>query len=272
MVKILTMVKDEVDIVEDWIIYHGSMFGFENLYIIDNYSVDGTYEKIMNLKLNTPINVYREWDYTLKGKYMTELIRRHCMNDRFSFPIDIDEFIVLYEKNKNTISIDKDKIINYFTNLPVYKVYKTNYIISKITNDHGYKRATVDAEVGYYADLGCVAKSFFTSRLLNDEIDHGNHYNCSNYYITDLCLVHYHYRNLEQIKQKTNNNINGLGYRNDLNSLKTLLSINEKCSGNHHVKNQILLFEDKYVIPSGKIEENDIFLNPLSERITNGFF
>ena len=44
MVKIFTMVKDEVDIVNDWIIYHASMFGYDNIYVIDNYSTDGTYE------------------------------------------------------------------------------------------------------------------------------------------------------------------------------------------------------------------------------------
>lgn len=272
MVKILTMVKDEADIVEDWIIYHGSMFGFNNLYIIDNYSTDGTYEKIMKLKSETSINVYREWDYSLKGVHMTDLIKNYCRNERFSFPIDIDEFIVLYDKNSNNISIDKTKIINYFNNLPDNKVYKTNYIISKITNKDGYNRATVDTEVGYYVDLQSLAKSFFTTRLFHDKIDHGNHFKCKDYFVTDLCLVHYHHRNLEQIKKKINNNIVGLGYKNELNSLKTLMSINENCAGNHHVKNQILLFENNYSMPSGKIEDSDISLKPLSDRITNGFF
>ena len=51
-VKIFTMVKDEEDIIEYWINYHGSIFGYRNLYIIDNMSTDGTYEKIM--KYNCP--------------------------------------------------------------------------------------------------------------------------------------------------------------------------------------------------------------------------
>ena len=50
MVKLFTIVKDEVVIVKDWIIYHGSLFGWNNIYIIDNYSTDGTYETIMDLK------------------------------------------------------------------------------------------------------------------------------------------------------------------------------------------------------------------------------
>ena len=45
-VKLFTMVKDEVDIIEYWIMYHGKLFGYENLFIVDNMSTDGTFEKI----------------------------------------------------------------------------------------------------------------------------------------------------------------------------------------------------------------------------------
>ena len=34
MIKLFTMVKDENDIVEDWILYHGTIFGYDNLYIV----------------------------------------------------------------------------------------------------------------------------------------------------------------------------------------------------------------------------------------------
>ena len=40
MTKIFTMVKGEVDIVNEWVLYHGSLFGFQNLYVIDNLSKD----------------------------------------------------------------------------------------------------------------------------------------------------------------------------------------------------------------------------------------
>jgi hypothetical protein len=63
------------------------MFGFNNIYIIDNYSTDGTYEKIMSLKEDTPINVFRETDYKLKGNYMTDLIKKYCKNEKYRFTI-----------------------------------------------------------------------------------------------------------------------------------------------------------------------------------------
>ena len=38
------MVKDEDDIIREWIEYCGNLFSYENLYIIDNYSTNNTYE------------------------------------------------------------------------------------------------------------------------------------------------------------------------------------------------------------------------------------
>ena len=58
MVKVFTMVKGELDVVKDWVIYHGYLFGFENLHIIDNYSKDGTYEMLQSLKEQHKIKVY----------------------------------------------------------------------------------------------------------------------------------------------------------------------------------------------------------------------
>jgi len=95
MVKVITMVKDEVDIIKDWVLYHSFLFGFNNIYVIDNYSVDGTYEVINKYK--SLINIFREANYKKKGIYMKNLINKYCVNnDKIAFPIDIDEFIVYY--------------------------------------------------------------------------------------------------------------------------------------------------------------------------------
>ena len=64
--KVFTMVKDEVDIVEDWVLCHGTLFGVINLYVIDNYSVDGTFQTLLNLKNKYNINVTRVDNYKKK--------------------------------------------------------------------------------------------------------------------------------------------------------------------------------------------------------------
>ena len=68
------MVKGEVDIVNEWVLYHGSLFGFTNLYIIDNLSRDGTWEALVNLKAKYKINISRLPDYKKKGRIHDKII------------------------------------------------------------------------------------------------------------------------------------------------------------------------------------------------------
>ena len=126
------MVKDEVDIVEDWLLYHGYIFGFTNLYVIDNYSTDGTYEILQKYQKSKNIFLIREADYTRKGDYMRHLIKdRIGRNYDIAYPLDIDEFIVLYDRETRKINITNIRV--YLHNLPNnYTNYKTNYIYSTI--------------------------------------------------------------------------------------------------------------------------------------------
>lgn len=262
------MVKGENDIVEDWVKYHGEIFGYENIYIIDNYSLDGTYETLVKLKSQYKINITRLNNYKNKGKYMTILLRNFCNND-IGFPIDIDEFIVYYDSQTNKICCEKHIILNYIKTLPVFPVYKMNYIWSKILNSEGYNRATVESTYGDYRDYKSQAKTFFNTSIFKGEIDHGNHFMVTNYILTKLCLVHFHSRNLDQMKKKVFNNIIGLGYQPfKLNELKKLAKING-CEGIHHINNQIDILENNYKLPIGKINNNDISLEPLNNFIIN---
>jgi hypothetical protein len=268
--KVFTIVKGEVDIVEDWVIYHGHLFGFENIFVIDNLSLDGTYEKLLHLKQKYGINITRLNDYKKKGEYMTNLLRTFSKNE-FGFPIDIDEFIVYYDKQNNTISCDKSKILNYIVNLrmnfPKKGIFKMNYIQSKIFNEEGYERAAVDCKYGEYDDRGNHAKTFFYSRNFNGTIDHGNHYPCNDYVLTRLCLIHFHERNLEQMKKKIYNNIKGLGYPPfNLAVLKSYEGDRSK-AGFHHITNQVAVLENRYNIGKSLKNENDISLEPLNSLI-----
>ena len=265
MVKIFTMVKGENDIVKDWVLYHGNMFGFKNLYIIDNLSRDGTYEILVELKHKYNINIYRLPDYTKKGIYMSALIKKFG-NNEFVFPIDIDEFIVYYNKNTNQISCDNETIYNYFKQLPAANCYKMNYINPKNLSQTGYARATIESNYGSYINYNEYAKTFFHSLLFKGDLDHGNHYHTQNYFLSDFCLVHYHCRNLEQIKKKVYNNVLGLKHNPfNLNELKKLST--RGCDGIHHINNQIKILENNYYLTIENISSDDINLNPISTKI-----
>ena len=245
MIKIFTMVKDEGDIIRDWIMYHGELVGYENIFVIDNYSTDGTYETL--LEFENQIHLSREKDYKLKGEFMTRLIKQNCKPDDFAFPMDSDEFVVYYDKANNDFSVDKSRIINCVQDLPPAEIYKMNYVCSTIdaNSPTGYSRATVESTRGVYLDCGKMAKSFFNlTNYASGWVDHGNHIAYGSHHVTNLCLIHYHCRNLEQMKKKVLNNVSGFGYPTELNELKTLLLNNPCCSGSHHVKFLIRILEN----------------------------
>lgn len=251
-IKLFTMVKDEVDIVEDWLLYHGYIFGFPNLHIIDNYSSDGTYEILQKYEREKNIFLIREKNYRKKGLFMRHLIKdRIGRNYDIAYPLDIDEFIVLYDKSKNSINLTDIRI--YLQSLPThYKNYKTNYIYSTISSHEsfGYEKACQECKYGFYSDYGNQAKTFFNNRIWNGNIDHGNHCSDEEYYMTDLCLLHFHCRNINQIKKKTINNVLGLGY--DINNLSKYINH----PGNHHVKNLMLMQNNEYKLNSN-YQKND---------------
>lgn len=271
MVKIFTMVKGESDIVEDWVLYHGTIVGYQNIFIIDNFSFDGTFEILLNLQKKYNINLIQLPDYKKKGQYMTFLLKKYGKND-IVFPIDIDEFIVYYDKPSNLINCDKSLILNYISSLPEFPVFKMNYIQSKILEKNGYNKATIESSYGKYDNCGSFAKTFFNSKLFKGEIDHGNHYNTNNYILTKLCLLHFHTRNLEQIKKKVYNNVKGLGYNPfDYNSLKKQLIINSNCEGFHHVIKQIKILENNFNIDVEEKNIGDVDLIPFNNYVKSLF-
>lgn len=267
--KVFTMVKGENDIVEDWVLYHGHMFGFRNIYVIDNFSLDGTYESLLMLKKKYGINVTRLPNYKQKGFYMTSLLKTFCINE-LAFPIDIDEFIVYYDKPSNTISCDKNLILNHIQSLPKIPIYKMNYINVKNFHPEGYARATVETKRGSYSDYATMAKTFFHSALFRGTIDHGNHYNTNSYLLTSLCLVHFHQRNLDQIKKKVYNNVTGLGYSPF--NLQLLMNLKNKGSGvigYHHVDKQIKILNKTFKLDVDEQNPSDISLEPLNTTLIN---
>ena len=121
-VKCVTMQKDEVDLLGPWLRYHGHMFGFENLVVIDNGSTIpsvletlATYEKVGTI-------IYRQFStpehYHQKGPITADVIRvldNQCDYD-FVIPLDCDEFLALWLING--VTCDRRLIHEYLEALP----------------------------------------------------------------------------------------------------------------------------------------------------------
>jgi hypothetical protein len=121
-VKLVMMEKDEVANLQRWLSHYGPIFGYENLYIMDNGS---TNEETLNL-----LNEYRRWgginviydrnttrDFHTKGIHFTHLIRSWDAGEPYDFalPLDCDEIIAVL--GKGGISTDKTDILCAFEGL-----------------------------------------------------------------------------------------------------------------------------------------------------------
>lgn len=91
-VKIFCMQKDEEDILEEWILYHAHLFGMGNIYIIDNFSQEPSLN-ILRKYESKGLYWYQQPDYTKKGDYLYELIKKTKDECDLAIPLDIDEFI-----------------------------------------------------------------------------------------------------------------------------------------------------------------------------------
>ena len=131
-------------------------------------------------------------------------------------------------------------------------MYKCNYVNSLITtNDNiGYNNVLMECEYGKYIDYGNMAKTFVNVHNWHGQLDHGNHCCSDDYFPTDLVLVHYHTRNLEQIKKKVIANISGFGYNQNINELNNLIQTNPGIEGGHHITKMIKILENNFNIGS----------------------
>lgn len=254
MVQIICMVKNEVDIVRDWVLYHASLVGLDNITVLDNESTDGSFQLLKSLKVRC-ISVP---DYRQKGLYTTQFIRQ--FRNELVVPLDMDEFLVYYDRGTNVLSCDI--VAPLLNKLKVAPVYRMNYVGAMVS--HESTRATVDFKRGAYHDYGMQGKCFFHSGVFRGQVDHGNHYPTPNYVAVPFVLVHYHSRNKAQLVQKTIDNLKGLGY--DPNNVTQLQdAVTNHRAGNHHAQSRLSMLDGSYVFHTS--QNGTVDLQPLVSRI-----
>lgn len=205
-IVIFTMVKNEEDIIKEWIEYHGNIFGFNNLCIIDNFSTDNTHE-ICKEYISKGILLRQETDYKKKG-ILTSEYSKSIKCDIF-IPLNIDEFICYYDKKNN--SVNKSDIITYLESIfdINYGLHKMKYLIPiKTNNSIGLNKFT-HARIKDDKDN---AKTFINCKKVepNFLFDHGNNVPSTTYISSKLYLIHYHCRSHDQLVKKTTANVVGL--------------------------------------------------------------
>lgn len=99
--KVFCLVKDESELIEDFIVYHGSLFGFENIIIIDNGStrkdVLEVYDKYRpyGIIVDTDLRSMSE-----QGLITTHYMLKYKDTCEWMFPLDADEFLFAEQSDK----------------------------------------------------------------------------------------------------------------------------------------------------------------------------
>jgi len=218
-VKIVLMTKNERYLIKSWIKYHGDIFGYENLYIIDDSNdVDilKYYQSLSHLPIKFYINNINSNLNTLTSKIneIMESIKNEC---DFMIKLDTDEFIGVYDIHTNDVFIDKEIVRNSFNNLIIngYR-YKCGYTINIYPTCH--QNNPLDYE--YFSHPATTNfKTFFNSKTFLS-IDLGSHdgsviapyQDVSKDNKTDIMIIHYQYQNFQSFMNNCKQAIISHGY------------------------------------------------------------
>ena len=120
IIKLILMTKDEKQLIKQWIKYHGEIFGYENIHLLDD-SVDKEVLDYYDTLKDTGIHIHRTPGGNLNNArdrinaLMTSL-KSSC---DFMIKMDTDEFFAFYDPETNKVSIDKKVILDYFNILEI---------------------------------------------------------------------------------------------------------------------------------------------------------
>lgn len=177
-IHLISVCGNEADIIEDWLKYHGYVFGFENITVVDNYSTDGSFEILSHYNKTQKLNVLREPNFWQKGKRISDLVKSLAPGT-VAIPLDIDEVIVLAVKNgkqKNTLISGMREIKEYIYNTvnDTSVIYKIPAIWSQNKKYYVKRPLLSITNFTQEIDAGSNTKSFFLSDNFI-AIDEGNH-------------------------------------------------------------------------------------------------
>jgi hypothetical protein len=204
--KILTVTKNEYDIIEDFIIYYGSHFGYSNIIIIDNESdhphVLHVYEKYKPLG----VQVFVEHGYQdgKQGEHFTKYMKMFQHTCDWLVPLDTDYFLTISGQSEGL----KDNFTNILSNLPKdIDLITPSMLVSAYHLSEQTKASRPTCDLVYFNHPYqvlvhfCKAQNFISTT-------NGTHFassiNNKTEYCPSLNLFHYHFtgkkRNIERAR------------------------------------------------------------------------
>lgn len=212
MVKIFTVTKNEYDLIQDFIYFYGTLFGYENLIIIDTGSEDTSvldyYDKIKKEK-NVNIIFENGYEGSKQGDYFTKymLIEKSKKSCEFLLGLDTDNFLIL----SNGQNINRDEYLKYFKSLS----YDQNKFLIHNTYDSVVNKTDCSYINNKYNYPASNCKYFTKGRSV-----YINFYRCDNFIktsngnhlgttepdqtplMTEFTCIHYNYTGIKRYQER----------------------------------------------------------------------
>ncbi len=120
-VACVMMQRNEELCLQPWLAYHGYLFGFENLFVIDHGSDSATVQATLRLFERFGVDVLRlpaSTRFADKGAIVTEALRRADAAGHYDllFPLDCDELVMMRDEAGQP-SCEKPMLLKYLATL-----------------------------------------------------------------------------------------------------------------------------------------------------------
>ena len=208
----IMMQKDERFLLTPWLAYHGHLFGFDNLYVLDNGSALSEVRSMLLEYAGKGVRIIWDFasrqDYLAKGELIGALIRTLDATHEYDFliPLDCDEFVVL--RTEKEFECSREAILSYIASL----------IGENRTLRFPYQLANHPLHTDIYHPFEFF-KVFFGSGTFSP-MDHGHHIaKFRETRDTRLVHLHFHYKIFEMKVEQARQSWVGLIDPNNLSEL-----------------------------------------------------
>ena len=202
IMKVFIMTRNEWPMIKSNILYHGSIFGFNNIHVIDASTITEQVNFLRTTRDNLGVNVYFSTANLNKvedefNSIMTEE-KKYC---DFIIKIDTDEIICNYDEVQKLLSVDRLTILSHINNL-VYNgsKYKVGFqALNRVRDNCSDEEDTILTASDFSPVFKTKFKTFVPS-ISYKHIDIGGHtatiskpYDNSVHIKSNLTILHFHF-------------------------------------------------------------------------------